>query len=119
MFENFPDLRTAYELKEFYIAFNESSSLENATEKLADVMARFADAGIPEYDEFYTLLMNWSKEIVNSFTVINGVRINNSYIESKNRQLEKILYNANGFTSFKRTRNRILYCLNKADSYTI
>ena len=119
LFENFPDLRTAYELKEFYIAFNESSSLENATEKLADVMARFADAGIPEYDEFYTLLMNWSKEIVNSFTVINGVRINNSYIESKNRQLEKILYNANGFTNFKRTRNRILYCLNKADSYTI
>lgn len=47
----------------------------------------------------------------------NGIRINNSYIESKNRILEKLLYNGNGFNNFKRTRNRILYCLNKNDMY--
>jgi transposase len=84
LFTTFPDLKQAYELK-----------------------------------EYYTLLLNWSEEIINSFAVITGKRINNSYIESKNKLLEKILYNANGFTNFKRTRNRILYCLNKNDSYTL
>ena len=27
--------------------------------------------------------------------------------------------NANGFRNFKRTRNRILYCLNKYDKFTL
>ena len=111
LFTAFPVLRQAYDLKEYYIAFNESSSLETACDGLSKAINAFADSGIPEYDEFYTLLVNWTEEIVNSFTVIDGMRINNSYIESKNRQLEKLLYNANGFTNFKRTRNRILYCL--------
>ena len=119
LFTAFPVLRQAYDLKEYYIAFNESSSLETARDGLSKAINAFADSGIPEYDEFYTLLVNWTEEIVNSFTVIDGTRINNSYIESKNRQLEKLLYNANGFTNFKRTRNRILYYLNKNDWYTI
>ena len=119
LFAAFPDLKQAYELKEYYILFNESRTLEEVRDELPAVIGKFADSGLPEYDEFYTLLLNWSKEIVNSFTVINGKRVNNSYIESKNKLLEKILYNANGFTNFKRTRNRILYCLNKNDSYTL
>ena len=56
-------------------------------------------------------------EIINSFTRIDGRRINNSYIESKNRQLEHLINNANGFVNFERTRNRIMYCLNKNDTY--
>ena len=34
-------------------------------------------------------------------------------------RIEKLISNANGFTNFKRTRNRILYCLNKNDTYKI
>lgn len=119
LFASFPDLRLAYDLKEYYIAFNESASVEDAEGRLAEITYRFADSNIREYDEFYTLLTNWKAEIVNSFIEINGTRINNSYIESKNRQLEKLLYNANGFTNFKRTRNRILYCLNRNDTFII
>lgn len=29
------------------------------------------------------------------------------------------MYNANGLSNFKRTRNRLMYCINKNDSYSI
>lgn len=119
LFQNFPDLKLAYELKENYIHFNQTSSIDNAKEKLADQIRAFGEANIKEYDEFYNLLINWNQEIINSFTIIKNRRINNSYIESRNSLLEKLLLNANGFRNFKRTRNRILYCLNKKDTFKI
>jgi hypothetical protein len=78
---------------------------------MEDTILRFADSGIEEYEPFYEMLVNWQSEIINSFTLIDGRRINNSFIESKNRILEKLLYNGNGFKNFQRTRNRILYCI--------
>ena len=119
LFERFPDLKIAYDLKENYIYFNETATYENAPELLTDLIKSFADSNIPEYDEFYNLLIHWYKEIINSFIVYNNRRINNSYIESKNRQLDRLMFNANGFQNFKRTRNRILYCLNKNDTFKI
>ncbi|MBR3840354.1 MAG: ISL3 family transposase [Erysipelotrichales bacterium] len=119
LFYNFPDLKQAYLLKETYIRFNETSSIQSAKDELSSIISMFADSNIKEYDEFYNLLINWFTEICNSFSMVQNRRINNSYIESRNRQLERLLYNANGFTNFKRTRNRILYCLNKNDTYSI
>ena len=117
LFNSFPELKVAYNLKELYIIFNETPHKNNIGEELDRLRDMFADCGIPQYDEFYTLLTNWRQEIINSFTYIDGKRINNSYIESKNRQLERLLYAGNRFSNFKRTRNRILYCLNKNDTY--
>ena len=119
LFERFPDLKKAYELKEGYILFNESCSVQNAKEMLADQIQQFGDSGISEYAGFYNLLINWNEEIIHSFSTVSGRRINNSYIESRNNQLERLMMNANGFRNFKRTRNRILYCLNKKDTYKI
>ena len=91
--------------------------MKTAPIKIAEAIRIFADCGIDEYEEFHTLLDNWREEIINFFTVIEGKRINNSYIESKNRIVARLIYNANGFTNFDRTRNRILYCLNKDDTF--
>ncbi|MCF0111559.1 MAG: ISL3 family transposase [Erysipelotrichaceae bacterium] len=118
-FRHFPELKKAYDLKEGYIHFNNTATVSNAAELLAAQIVAFADCGIREYIEFYNLLIHWNKEIVNSFTIINGRRINNSYIESRNRLLELLIQNANGFRNFKRTRNRILYCFNKNDNFKI
>ena len=96
---------------------NSQSTLKTAPTKIDEAIHIFSDCGIEEYEEFHTLLINWREEIINSFTVIEGKRINNSYIESKNRIIAKLIYNANGFKNFKRTRNRILYCLNKNDTF--
>lgn len=123
LFAQFPELEIAYNLKELYLKFNQSGEYYKASGSLEEnydiLKNRFGDSGIPEYNEFYGLLVNWKQEILNSFTTINGRRINNSYIESKNRILKKLIINANGFRNFKRTRNRILYCLNKYDKFTL
>ena len=113
----FPELKIAYELREYYLDLNSNCSIADAPHRIDKAISLFADSGIPELDEFHNLLINWREEIINSFTTINGKRINNSHIESKNRILEKLIYNANGFTNFKRTRNRILYCLNKDSGF--
>lgn len=119
LFTHFPELKKAYELKESYMTFNDTSNTENAKERLADQIKKFADSNVKEYDEFYNLMINWNREIINSFSIVNDRRINNSYIESRNSLLEKLIYNANGFKNYKRTRNRILYCINKKDTYSI
>ena len=119
MLDRFPELKVAYELKEYYINMNSTTLLSDAPEAVDKAIELFECCGIAEYDELYRLLNNWREEIVNSFTTINGQRINNSVIESKNRMVEKLLYNSNGFTNFKRTRNRILYCLNPNDTFTL
>ncbi len=119
LFERFPELKLAYELKEEYIDFNNTATPDTAKDKLADIIAKFGQANIKEYEEFYNLLINWNIEIINSFSIYNNRRINNSYIESRNGSIERLISNANGFTNFKRTRNRILYCLNKNDTYKI
>lgn len=117
MFEAFPELQKAYDLKERYIEFNSTSNLSNAKEGLAEMIKLFYECGIKEYEAFYNLLINWYQEIINSFTRVNGRRINNSYIESKNKCIDRLMYNANGFLNFRRTRNRIMYCINKNDTY--
>ena len=68
----------------------------------------FEDSGIEEYDEFRKMLENWREEIINSFTVINGRRINNSYMESKNRVVGRLIFSANGFKNFKRVLSIVL-----------
>ena len=119
LFDRFPDLKVAYELKKKYILFNETTTRETVEELLPSLLMDFANCNIPVYEEFYNLLRNWYNEIINSFNIANNKRINNSYIESRNRQIERLLFNANGYTNFKRARNRILYCLNKDDTYKI
>lgn len=117
LFDAFAELKVAYELKEYYIRLNAETTLEEAPDAIDKAIEYFEGCGIDEYEEFYKLLTNWREEIVNSFTLINGRRINNSYMESKNRVVGRLIFNANGFKNFKRTRNRILYCLNPSDTF--
>lgn len=117
LFEAFPDLKKAYELKEEYMYFNANTKLINAKEELSKIVEKFGNCNIKEYVSFYNLLINWFDEIVNSFTIVNGKRINNSYIESRNKNIETLMFNANGLINFKRARNRIMYCINKTDTY--
>ena len=116
MLESFPYLKAAYNLKEYYINMNANTRHEEAEQAIKNALNYFNDCGISEYDEFYGLLKNWQEEITNSFAVFGTSRINNSYMESKNRQIERLIYNANGYRNFKRTRNRIMYCLNPNDT---
>lgn len=118
-FNAFPELKLAYDLKEAYIVFNETLNNTNIKEELDELINKFKEADINEYREFITLLENWKEEIINSFSIHNNKRINNSYIESINNQIGKLILNANGFVNFKRFRNRVMYCINKNDTFHI
>ena len=119
IFTNFPELEKAYDLKNLYLQFNRNADLENAKDDLSNLIKKFGESGIKEYEEFYTLLINWNQEIVNSFIKVKDRRIHNSYIESRNAKIERLIMNAYGLSNFKRTRNRILYCINRDDTYHI
>ena len=98
-----------YSVTKYRIHFNETASFKDAAEKPADQIAAFSECNIEENVEFYNLPVNWSQEIINSFTVVGSKRINNSYIESRNNQIDKLFINAKKITNPKRIRNRIFF----------
>ena len=62
-----------------------------------------------EYDEEKISL----EEILNSFLLYKGKRINNGVAESINSVVSLILYNTKGIRNHERRRKRIMYCVNK------
>lgn len=106
------ELKLAYDLKEAYREFNLTADIENAEEKLLELIESFKLSNIKEYKPFVNLLNNWFQEIVNSFNRYKGKRISNGSMERVNRDI-KTLYNISfGSTNFTRIRNRIMYTLN-------
>lgn len=108
-----PDLKIGYALKELYMDFNRSCTLENAPSELESIIDSFISANIPEYSEFTTAIINWKEEIINSFTIYKGRRINNGVAESINAQVKLLLYNTRGIRNHERRRKRIMYAINK------
>lgn len=108
-----PDLKRAYELKEKYTIFNTTSSYEEAKQNFDVIYHEFINAHIPEYSEFITSLSNWRQEIINSFIVYRGKRINSSVAESMNAIVSTLLFNTKGIRNIERRRKRIIYAVNK------
>ena len=107
-------LKDAYELYHAYIRFN-NTDYDNPTDSLNDLNELINDFKLSNIEEFIKLadmLNNWKAEIVNSFAKVNGTRVSNGPIEGRNSLIKKILKIANGYTNFKRFRNRVIYCLN-------
>jgi len=107
------EIRKAYELKEEYIIFNSSFTIEEARDNYDCLLDDFIKANINEYEEFITLLRNWKSEIINSFNKWNGKRINNGIAESINQNIATIIYNTKGIRNTSRRRKRIMYSINK------
>ena len=104
-FAAFPLLAKAYELKEYYINMNNTRTIDTAPEMLSSAVSVCENSGIEEVWIFCHLAYKLEGENHKSFTIVGKERINNSHIESKNKTLEHIMYNAYGFSNFKRTRN--------------
>lgn len=112
MLELDDELKRAYDLKEAYRNFNQTTSILDASDRLEDIITQFKQSKIREYIPFIKLLKKWKQEIINSFTRYNGQRIHNGYIERNNLLIKQIFNNGFGFRNFKRTRNRIIYIVN-------
>ncbi len=109
-----PDLKNAYELKEKYIIFNAASSYEEAKQNFDGIYNDFVEANVPEYYEFVATLLNWRTEIINSFIVYRGKRINSSVAESMNATISTLIFNTRGIRNSERRRKRIMYAVNKS-----
>lgn len=108
-----PDLQNAYELKEAYLLFNATGSLDTAAHSLDEFYARFVETNIPEFADFISAIYHWKDEIINSFTIVHGRRISNGIAESLNAKIQLIIYNSKGIHNSERRKKRIIYALNK------
>lgn len=119
IFDKSPEIKIAYDLMQNYLYFNEAVAFSDAEAWLDGIINQFIESQIPEFEEIHMMLQNWKQEILNSFIKNEGKRISNGPIEAKNRLIKVLVFNANGFTNFTRFRNRIMYCLNKNDTFKL
>lgn len=113
------ELNTAYELYHAYIRFN-NTDYDNSIKCLNDLNELINDYRLSDVKEIEAVgetLNNWKAEIVNSFIKFNGIRVSNGPIEGRNSLIKKVLKLANGYSNFKRFRNRIMYSLNKFSTH--
>lgn len=108
-----PMLDKAWHLKERYAEFNATCTYENAKEELELLIHDFILSDIPEFEPFVTAISNWRKEIVNSFILYKGRRINSGVAESLNAKVSTLLFNTRGMRNSERRRKRIMYAINK------
>ena len=112
-------LKQAYDLKELYCIFCEANiDMDFRKELLETVIAEYKLSDIEYMRNIAMTLENWKEEIVNSFHTYDGRKLSNGPIEGRNRTVKIILRLANGYTNFNRFRNRVLYVLNKYETYS-
>lgn len=108
------ELTLAYELKEAYRYFNSHSTFETASKDLDILISMFQKANIKEYEEFIMIMINWKKEIINSFikSEETGDRLSNAKSEAMNEKIRTHIRISKGISNFLRFRKRMLYCFN-------
>ena len=113
-------LKDAYELYHRYIRFNDTfyDDRRKTIDDLNEIISDYRISGIKEFEELANTLENWKAEIANSFIKYGGIRVSNGPIEGRNSLIKKILRIANGYTNFRRFRNRIMFCLNRYSSHS-
>lgn len=109
-----PQLNLAYHLKEKYTIFNATCSYNEAKNQFDSLVDEFILSNIPEYAPFIVSLSNWRNEIIHSFLVYKGKRINSSIAESLNATISSLLFNTKGIRNIERRRKRIMYSINKS-----
>jgi len=118
--DTFPILGEAYELKEYYRAFNRDSTYEEALAKYDNIIRMFKDSRIPQYNEFISILETWRNEILNSFIrPYQDRKLSNAYSECINGKLRTYITVSRGLGNFKRFRSRALFALNPKIYFTI
>ena len=85
---------------------------------LNEIINDFKLSGIKEFVEVANTLNNWKAEIVNSFFKFKGQRVSNGPIEGRKPLIKKIHKIANGYSDFKRFRNKVMYSLNRYASHS-
>lgn len=113
-------LKEAHKLKDSYHLFNEMATIDNCEAWLDSLIIKFEKSNINEFNECTQMLINWKREIVNSFNrPYKERKLSNALAENINSQLEAYLGLTRGNTNFIRFKKRVLLAMNKKIFYAI
>ena len=99
------ELRKAYYLKESFYAILDCKERHTAKEMMNEWLYMAQNSQLSEYYQCSNTLINWQKEILNTFEhpYSNGIT------EGCNNKIKVLKRNAYGYRNFRRFRNRILH----------
>lgn len=113
-------LALGFRLKEMYLNFNKTAKENDCVAWLDSIIVAFNESGIPEYNEFISLLINWKTEILNSFKrPFDDRKLSNALCENINGQIRSYLTISNGVSNFFRFRKRCILALKPHVFYSI
>lgn len=114
-------LSEAYSFKCDLDDFYKYTVHEEAKQKLEELISKLNQSNLPELHQYANTLNTWKKPIIASFIIIDDKnrKINNGVIENINKSIKTIKRNANGYTNWKRFRNRIMYVINTDATFSL
>lgn len=129
-----PDIGVSWNLKDAVVDLYENYTFDTAPDRLNVIVRDFLSSNIDEMVDCGKTLLNWREEIINSFTIVKhsykvdkdsgnvecrALRMNNGIIENRNKVIKCIKHNSNGYTNWKRFRNRLMYVLDKNATFSL
>ena len=104
LFYRYPELKSAWVLKESFRAWYRGTDRSKAEEELELLEEKIATGSLPEFKELLHTFANWRQEILNYF----DYRITNGLVEGKNNCIKTIKRMAYGYRNMDNFRLRIL-----------
>lgn len=116
-----PVLKEVLEIKDILYDFYSNSTYETAKKELEDIIILCRTSTIQAMQNFSKILVNWKKEIINSFIILPNTnrKMNNALIENRNKTIKLLKHSSNGYTNWSRFRNRALFVLNEDASIKV
>ncbi len=104
LFDTYPALKQAWELKEQFREWYRLSNRSQAESRLKSMEELAARDGLPEFEALHYMLSEWREEILNYF----DHRITNGFVEGKNNRIKTLKRMAYGYRNMANFRLRIL-----------
>jgi transposase len=114
LFNFYPELAIAWNLKEFLREWYKSSSRAEAEVSLYHWEESVRKAGLKEFGIGLPMFRNWRNEILNYF----DHRVTNGFVEGKNNRIKVIKRMAYGYRNIDNLRRRILLTNNEIAAST-
>ncbi len=104
LFGQYPDLNTAWSIKEQFRDWYRSVNRREAEVRLKQLEQEIAAANLVELNSLHYILTDWREEILNYF----DCRITNGFVEGKNNRIKTLKRVAYGYRNMENFRLRIL-----------
>jgi transposase len=104
LFQDYPQIREAWLLKESFRKWYRTSDGGQAEKGLILLEQRITQGSMPEFKRLLPTLLKWREEILNYF----NYRITNGFVEGKNNRIKTIKRMAYGYRNLENFRLRIM-----------